>query len=222
MGAIVSDPLLKSPEFRAICSRGLIEAILRASRSGNRAEDLATAVATYSPEYDVAAVTAATQPVSPVQARLQVPGCLNDPAQVEHWGLSAVREEARRRYDAGGIDECMRLVREAAMSSKDAPVGGVDVFHVATARMDDKRWVASAQEGMRPQEKSRNVVVEPHGERGFMTTVAVSRDGALRRVTITGGSKVRVGHLARRYLAGKGEESCGALAVSGALQVEWD
>lgn len=218
MAAVVDKPELQDPAFRQIVTLPLIEAILYASRRGNKSRDIYEAIARFSPEQSAAAVEAASVAQAP-QKTLVFPSCIRDNEQIIAWGLTDVVERLRTLERDGAIDECMRIVKEKADKGQHTPEGGVRVIFVAASAADEGDWVKRIQTGLNSVEKSR--VVAPKLEDGrYYAIISIVREGQLRRMKISGASKSRVGHLARYVIARRGDDSYRAFAEEGNLHVE--
>jgi hypothetical protein len=196
----------------------MVEGILFASRTGNKAGSIFAAIKEYAPDHAVAAVEAASA-VAPSQKTLVFPSCIRDPEQVAVWGLQSVVEKCEALEKEGAIDECMAIVKAKADGAEKAPEGGVRVVFVAAAATDEAGWIKRIQSELNSKEKSRGVVPQSEGA-SYWTTVTVVRDGKLCQMKVSGSSKSRVAHMARYLIARRGDPSYRAFADEARLTVE--
>jgi len=219
MAAVVDRPELQDPAFRGIVTLPLVEAVLYASRRGNKARDIYEAIVGFSPEQSAAAVEAASVVTAP-QKTLVFPSCIRDAGQLNAWGLNGVVEQLKTLEREGAIGECLRIVKEVADRSRFAPEGGVRVTFVSASTVDEGDWIRRIQMGLSSVEKSRTMA--PTLESGrYWIIVSIVQEGQLRRVKISGTSKSKVGHMARYIVARRGDDSYRVFAEEGRLQVDF-
>jgi hypothetical protein len=196
----------------------MLEAILAATRRGNKIGDVYDAIKEYAPEHAVAAVEAASEVQAP-QKTLVFPSCIRDKEQIADWQLEKVVERCEALEKEGAIDECLSIVKKEADKADKAPDAGVRVIFKAASAVDEVDWIKRVQSGLNSVERSRGITPQLDG-RTYWTTVTVVREGKLVRIKVSGMSKNRVGHMARCLIARRGDPSCRDLADEARLTLE--